>query len=65
MSTPLDECPIDKGEVNEVEDGYQCRKCGRVWYELREGQWASRKRRVRLKKKPEKGDQMDDVIEPV
>lgn len=63
MST-LEECPMGNGDVTTVDDGYECQECGRVWYELSEGQWASRKRRVRLKKRPEKGDAMDDVIEP-
>jgi DNA-directed RNA polymerase subunit M/transcription elongation factor TFIIS len=43
-----------------------CMKCDRDWYEMEidgEKSLASRPRRVRLKKVPEEGDLMEDVIE--
>jgi hypothetical protein len=69
MSEPL-MCPIcnipctrSDPETHEP----KCPDCLRTWYPtgFPEAPWASRGRAVRLKKLPEEGDRLSDVIEPI
>lgn len=62
-------CPICGVECTEEDPetgDKKCPDCGRVWYETGnpDAPLASRGRAVRLKKMPEEGDRLDEVIEP-
>lgn len=59
------DCPICDVETQKKENGdFWCPQCYRSWYEVGGGNLASRPRRVKIKKKPEKGDHIDDIVEP-
>lgn len=52
---------------NKSNTDLNCMKCGRDWYEIEidgEKTIASRPRKIILKKMPEEGDLIEDVIEP-
>jgi len=53
---------------NKANSDLHCMECDRDWYEMDidgEKSLASRRRKVKLKKIPEIGDSINDVIEPV
>ena len=61
----LNYCPICNDELEEQvdSDDLACPSCNREWYEDENGFMMSRKRKVRLNKLPEVGDNINDIIE--
>lgn len=60
-------CPICRIDTKKLDNGdFECPGCGRHWYRTgnEEAPLASRPRKVRLTKAPEKGDHINDVIKP-
>jgi len=53
------------GKLSQRQDGdYDCEGCKRVLYKI-DGDWATRRRKIKLTKMPEPGDNYDDCIEKV
>lgn len=68
MSNTHRKCPIDNSQLYSINHtDAQCPKCGRVWYETgnKEAPLATRTRKITMKKFPQKGDNLNDIIEPL